>query len=332
MEFAGIVIGAIAALLVLFIVLIACGAFQPRGKREKQILIYIESMLDETITSVNLNAHDGLTLSVTVFEVEQPKGIVQVVHGAHEHKERYYPFLRYLQAQGYLGIVSDVRGHGASVNAAFPRGHMSGLYQLMEDQFRLTQYAKAKYPDVPLTLLGHGFGADFARDYLKRYEEYFSKVILSATPCYQKGAAWKLVLARFNTLFMGYKGKNGAASRHGTDLSWLSYDEENKKEVAADKLWQSSYTNAAAFTMLQANRRLKRHFRTKYPAIKFLSVSGRDDLTTGGAAGLAQSKALLEEKGYSDIRIREYPDMKQDILHETAKETVWSDLVSFLAE
>ena len=42
-------------------------------------------------------------------------GIVQVIHGMNEHKERYYPFMDYLAEQGFITIISDNRGHGKSM-------------------------------------------------------------------------------------------------------------------------------------------------------------------------------------------------------------------------
>ena len=42
-------------------------------------------------------------------------GIVQVIHGMNEHKERYYPFMDYLAEQGFITVISDNRGHGKSI-------------------------------------------------------------------------------------------------------------------------------------------------------------------------------------------------------------------------
>ena len=42
---------------------------------------------------------DGLRLAMLISEpVGEPKGIVQIVHGMCEHKERYIPFMEYLSA------------------------------------------------------------------------------------------------------------------------------------------------------------------------------------------------------------------------------------------
>lgn len=59
---------------------------------------------------------DGLKLHVLLMEPEgEPKGIVQIVHGMAEHKERYEPFMEMLCKHGYISVIHDHRGHGKSI-------------------------------------------------------------------------------------------------------------------------------------------------------------------------------------------------------------------------
>ena len=51
--------------------------------------------------------HDDLELGVNLRIPENPVGIVQIVHGMAEHKERYIPFMEYLAEQGYVVIIQD---------------------------------------------------------------------------------------------------------------------------------------------------------------------------------------------------------------------------------
>ena len=37
------------------------------------------------------------------------------LHGMSEHKERYLPFMEYLQNRGYAAVIHDHRGHGKSI-------------------------------------------------------------------------------------------------------------------------------------------------------------------------------------------------------------------------
>lgn len=70
---------------------------------------------------------DGLELSVLEVVPEGTlRGIVQLVHGMSENKERYQPFMEYLAAQGFLTVIHDHRGHGASVRHKRDLGYMYG--------------------------------------------------------------------------------------------------------------------------------------------------------------------------------------------------------------
>ena len=67
---------------------------------------------------------DGLALSIIICEpMTAPKGIVQIVHGMCEHKERYIPFMEFLAANGFASVIHDHRGHGESVRSAEDLGY-----------------------------------------------------------------------------------------------------------------------------------------------------------------------------------------------------------------
>ncbi len=62
-----------------------------------------------------------LALSAFYAPVESPKGLVQIIHGMIEHKERYVDFIRYLNEHGFAVMIADHRGHGKSVGARNPK-------------------------------------------------------------------------------------------------------------------------------------------------------------------------------------------------------------------
>ena len=116
---------------------------------------------------------DGLKLHVLLMEPEEePKGIVQIVHGMAEHKERYEPFMEMLCKQGYISIIHDHRGHGKSIRAKEDLGYFydeSGK-AIVEDVHQITQWAKDRYGEMPYHLFGHSMGSLVVRCYLKKYD------------------------------------------------------------------------------------------------------------------------------------------------------------------
>ena len=44
-----------------------------------------------------ISTNNRTKLAVAIFSTARPKGIVQIIHGALEHKERYYDFAQFLR-------------------------------------------------------------------------------------------------------------------------------------------------------------------------------------------------------------------------------------------
>ena len=94
---------------------------------------------------INSNC-DGLPLGAAIYQPEADdrnrsgpssaenaidedciKGVVQFSHGMAEHKERYYPLMEYLAANGFASAINDHRGHGESVRSKEDRGYFQSL-------------------------------------------------------------------------------------------------------------------------------------------------------------------------------------------------------------
>lgn len=68
------------------------------------------------IEKLKINSiHDGLPLDILIATCNNPKAIVQIVHGMCEYKERYLDFINFLNKNGYIVIIHDLRGHGKSI-------------------------------------------------------------------------------------------------------------------------------------------------------------------------------------------------------------------------
>ena len=99
---------------------------------------------------------DGLRISVmALLPNEKPyRGIVQLVHGMSEPKERYLPFMEYLTGQGYVTIIHDHRGHGKSVRSRADLGYMygGGAEAIVQDIATVNQGVRAQFPSAPCLL------------------------------------------------------------------------------------------------------------------------------------------------------------------------------------
>lgn len=285
-----------------------------------------------------LMVDDGLPLAVTITKPigKQIKGIVQVIHGILEHKNRYQDFADFLAAQGYLVLTSDNRGHGESNNEQNPLGHMPGVERMVADQVYLTNFIKAQYPDVPLYLYGHSFGSILARNYLKENDDLIDKLLLTGTVSYEKLAPLGIQLAKIAQRLTG-KEKHSwllkKLSGYGAeDKSWLTNDLSQIEKLNGDTQIIPGYTNQGVSTIWQADYELKqiKKYRCQNPMLPILSLSGmEDEAITGGLSGLADTKSTLEAIGYQHVEVFEYEGMKHEVINEINNQLVYQRILEF---
>lgn len=282
-----------------------------------------------------LKANDGLELSIALFEVDNPIGLVQIIHGMKEHKRRYYPFAEYLQSLGYAVIVSDNRGHGQSLNDVYFLGNMNGCEELIQDQYLITKYIKELYPNKDLFLIGHSFGSLLARCYLQKHDNEIKKLVLTGTVNYMNLVRFGLKVGNLIKSVKGDKGYSKFLKHFGDfdDDSWVCSDINVLEAVRKDSLCRGyQYTNGAILTIWESDHQLHeiQNFECKNPDLEIMSIVGSEDPVTGGEKGIADTIKTLHEIGYTNIKSIIYPKMKHEVLNEIGKEKVYNDIKTFL--
>lgn len=282
-----------------------------------------------------LPASDGLLLSVAYFPVVHAKGVIQLIHGAREHKERYYGFIHYLNEKGYSCVIADNRGHGASINETYFLGNMDGFRRMVEDSFEVSLFAKRKCPDIPLVLFGHSYGSMLARIYLEDHEKMIKGLILTGTVCYWPASKTGI---RLGEKIMARDSRTADSPllgrlANGKNYNWVNSDPSVIKMIKEDPLFSGyKYTNASMYTILECDAELHRfsNFPCRNPLLPILSLTGALDPCTGGPAGLADTRRGLKKVGYLHFRSLVYPHLKHEIFNCRGNEKVLADLISFL--
>ena len=191
---------------------------------------------------------DNLMLEVAVSETKtQPKAIVQFSHGMCEHKERYFEFMNYLNDNGYVCVIHDHRGHGASVinEGEFGNFYTEDISAVIDDMHAVTKYIKKNYPNLPLYIFSHSMGTLVARNYMKKYEKEIDKIVLCGPPTHNGNASFGLFLSKIlkpfykeqapnkllnNGTFIGYNEKNAEPN------SWITENKDNVRAYNEDEL------------------------------------------------------------------------------------------------
>lgn len=283
----------------------------------------------------SIKTFDNLALSVASADVENPKAVIQIIHGLKEHKKRYYDFADFLNKAGYAVFMSDNRGHGYSVSDEYPLGYMADIQLLVKDQAEITKYIKSKYKNIPVYLLGHSYGSMIARSYLQNHDAEIAKLILSGTVAYNNFINIALILGKIINTIKGEKGKSVILGKiaDSDDVSWVCSNEETMKKYKSDPFCIGyKYMNISIYNIFKAMKELHniKLYKCLNPDLQILSITGEKDPVTRGKKGVMDSISTLKKAGYKNIENIVYKDMLHEVLNEVNKEQVYKDVLNFM--
>lgn len=293
---------------------------------------------------VAIQAKDGYKLSLHIFEAEEPKGYVQIIHGMEEHQERYEPLAKRLTEAGYTVISSDMRGHGETAPVPGYFGENKGWCYLLSDQIRITAYIQRRFHTERVILFAHSMGTIIARNLLQSQSRRYEKLILSGYPCYNPAAGFGIFLT---DILKRWKGGdyyspliqklavgvfNKKIPGHKTDMDWISVNEENIRAFMEDPYCGHGFRVAGFNDLFRLVRNMNRveRYREVRKDLGILALRGEEDPCTGGEKGSADSLTVLREAGFLQIRSISYPGMRHEILNEKNNEKVFEDILNFL--
>ncbi len=286
---------------------------------------------------------------VTLFlHLEGPldaKHIVVFCHGMAEHKERYYDFIHYLNEHGFLCLIYDHRGHGASVNKMEDYGYFydeTGA-AIVHDLAMIIDYVKATYQEKEVILFAHSMGTLVARNYLQNNDNRITKLVLSGPPYHNTAAPFAYVLANITSKLQGDKKR----SKLIHNLAFASFDK--KFEEPLKNAWINSnidevqtYNTNPKCGFVFTNNGFKNLFyllkecykKGKYkvnnPQLPILIIAGEQDPMIGNQQQFQKQIFFLKDVGYNNIRCIKYPGMRHEILNEKNKEQVYQDVLQHL--
>lgn len=277
---------------------------------------------------------DGFDLFVRILTCENPKGVVQLVHGVAEHGGNYMDFAKYLNENGYIVVMDDHRGHGKSLSTAYPNGYMKRAEEIVDDEIMIAKYIKEDYPDLEYIVLGHSMGSMLARLFIRENDDLIDKLILTGTVPVNIVSGLALFFFNIGCFFFGDKGESRLidALVGAKGLDFISYDEENIRIKANDPLRIFKFKTGYSRVLIEINKKLgqKSKYKCKNKDLKIYNMVGEDDIITKGDKGIANSLDLLKATGYTNIENKVYKNMKHDILSETAKDEVYEDILNIL--
>ncbi len=287
---------------------------------------------------------DNETIYIKIYNVENPKGCIQVVHGMMEHQDRYVEFAKRMNKLGYSVVTSDLRGHGKNASTLGYFAKKNGHLLLISDQVTITNYIQNVLHINNIILFAHSMGSIIARNVLINNSSSYSKVILSGFPPYQWAASLGLGLAGFISFFKTNNGKSKildnatlgpyikAVKNRKSDADWVSYSKTNIDNYNNDPLCGVYFTCSAYKDLCRLVKGLHIKKSTNVVNMPILLLSGKDDPVIGGTKGYKQTVSDLNRQGFDNLKHVEFDHMRHEILNEDNKDLVYEEIEKFLGE
>lgn len=282
-------------------------------------------------------------------DAENVSGVVQIIHGMAEHVERYEGFAKYLTDRNFVVVAEDHLGHGKSVGENGTKGYFcsqDAATVVVRDSHRLKKMTQELYPGVPYYIVGHSMGSFILRNYICRYGKGIDGAVIMGTGM-QPG--WLLAvskaLAAVEKLFCGEKhvshfldkaafgAYNKKIRQPRTKFDWLSKDESRVDAYIADPDCGFVFTVNGFRTLFEliGRARKKESLKKIPPTLPVLMVSGDMDPVGNYGRGVQQAYHSLKEAGLQDVMLKLYPDDRHELLNETDRKQVMSDIGAWIS-
>lgn len=281
---------------------------------------------------------------------EEPKAVLQLVHGMAEHVERYDEFARWMAERGFLVVAEDHLGHGKSVDNADEWGFFcekDALTIVLKDIHRLKKMTQEENPGKKYFILGHSMGSLLLRNYLFKYGSGIDGAILTGTasqPAYMTKSG--LAILKTMQLFKGSHCRtmaasnlvngnyNGRIKNPRTDFDWLSHNEENIDKYIADEMCGFLFTLNGFITMVTSVDRMNnKKLLSKMPKeLPVIFLSGSEDPVGNYGEGVKRSYGQFIKAGMINTKMKLYPELRHEILNENCREDIYKDVLSFITE
>lgn len=298
-----------------------------------------------------LTASDGVGLVVHRWlPADDPRAIVQILHGASEHAGRYARLAQELNAAGYAVYAADHRGHGKTAGA-LDRFGIAGedtWSKLVSDAREVTEHIAREHPDVPIVLLGHSMGSMVAQGYLVRGTGTLAAAVLTGTagtfaPEWE-GLRERLAAAiategrdvpsmEFAMLFANFNDPfvDPAAGEAASGFEWLSRDPAEVQRYVDDPWCGNPLTNGFVDDLAVGLEEIwTGGGETNIPdGFPVLLMNGSEDPVGENGASI---QVLVERYRRAGLAVtdRLYDGARHEVFNEANRDEISRDLLEWL--
>lgn len=292
----------------------------------------------------SIKAYDGHIIHYFIWKAKSPKGILHILHGMREYKERYIELAEFLVENNFHVIAHDHRGHGLGI-----KDHQHGFFSKKEGWLKVIEDVKLVYDvyahDYSVEnhfFLGHSMGSFILRDFLSTYQSEIkvSGAIISGTAqpntvTVNLALTLSKLLLRFQSHlkpsefleWLSFKGFN-KRFKNSEVKSWLTGD---KDKLEAFKKHPYAFKTMPIIFYKDLYTGLKRMIRKSAFNIKdipLLFITGSDDPVSRYSKDISTVKNNYEE--YTEVKSIIYEGFRHEPINEINRSIVFNDILSWL--
>lgn len=284
-----------------------------------------------------IDTNDGERILIDTWApTTDARGIVQILHGLSEHAARYERFAWDCVEQGFVVVVHDHRGHGATCPAD-ELGHFAdeqGWQKVIDDAVRVSAAARQSHAGLPFVLFGHSMGSYIAQAFVIQQPNAVDALVLSgstAAPRLQlylgrlaaRFEAWRrgkqFPSPTLNQQAFGAFNKRFAPTR--TEFDWLSRDEAEVDLYVADPLCGAVPSAQLWYDLLGGLVAIgKKSSLRKVPSTLPVLITGGSEDPVGGRHGMQKLATLWAATGHVAVTLQVFDDGRHEMLNETNRE------------
>ncbi len=273
-----------------------------------------------------------------------PIAVVIIMTGMEEHLKRYDDFAKYLNKEGFHVYGVDHFGQGENI---LPDGSNRGVWP--KSGFRKQVQAvdalvqKVRLSCLPIFIFSHSMGSYMCQDYIQRYTQHVSKVVLCGANGKNPFVGLGYHLAKLITsdknrekpskflTKMMFGSFNKKVKDPESPNSWISYNKENVAKYDADPDCGFGPNRGFCLEFLKGMNRLwKKKFLQKIRHdLDIFLISGTDDPVSNYGKGIGKLEKMYKKYHISNVSTKLYPHMRHEILNEEGHEEVYKDVVEF---
>jgi len=281
-----------------------------------------------------------------LWTVEDPKGVVQIIHGMSEHVGRYDHFAQYLNSLGLIVIGNDHLGHGRTSTdlSCVHFDDNGGFHKVYEGVKTVRDYIDVKYPDLPVIMFAHSMGSFIGRYAILYDHERYNQAIFSGTGWFSTSSIYfGIFVANLITLFKGKRhvspffnqklmsGAQNSMIRRGLinrPIEWLTNDKDVQKEFEESPLCGQPFTITAQKDLLQFMLDIqdKKKIRASASSTPLFFISGEQDGLGKYGQSIRKLSKLYNHCGYSNVKFKVVDNCRHEIINELRKKDIFEDL------